>query len=159
MPPIEMAPPLWPVPKSFVGTRRRPPRTDALRVMDDGGVALLDFTVPAAIAQPSHSRLAPFRRSPRTRVASGATDGGRAGGREPVDAGPESSRIRCGTAGRARWTGGPPSMEQPAGLQRGSGAADGEGWYRDLTARTWSAAGTASSRRRGQPPRLRPRPS
>ncbi len=34
------------------GMRRWPPRTDALRVMDEGGRTLLDWTVPAAIAQP-----------------------------------------------------------------------------------------------------------
>ena len=39
--------------KSLVGTRHWPGQTDALRVMDDRGRTLLDWTVPAAIAQPS----------------------------------------------------------------------------------------------------------
>jgi hypothetical protein len=39
--------------QSLAGTRHWPVRTDALRVMDDGGRTLLDWTVPAAIAQPS----------------------------------------------------------------------------------------------------------
>ena len=39
--------------KSLVGTRHWPIQTDALRVMDDRGRTLLDWTVPAAIAQPS----------------------------------------------------------------------------------------------------------
>jgi len=37
--------------QSLAGMRRWPPRTDALRVIDDGGRTLLDWTVPAAIAQ------------------------------------------------------------------------------------------------------------
>src|SRR5690242_8604850 len=41
--------------QSLVGIRRWPPRTDALRVMDEGGSTLLDWTVPAAIAQPATS--------------------------------------------------------------------------------------------------------
>ena len=39
--------------QGFVGTRHWPVRTDALRVMDDGGRTLLDWTVPAGILQPS----------------------------------------------------------------------------------------------------------
>jgi hypothetical protein len=39
--------------QGIVGTRRWPARTDALRVMDDGGRTLLDWTVPAGIPQPS----------------------------------------------------------------------------------------------------------
>ena len=39
--------------KSLVGTRHWPVQTDVLRVMDDCGRTLLDWTVPAAIAQPS----------------------------------------------------------------------------------------------------------
>jgi hypothetical protein len=38
--------------RSLAGMRRWPTRTDALRVMDDGGRTLLDWTVPAATAQP-----------------------------------------------------------------------------------------------------------
>jgi hypothetical protein len=48
--------------RSPTGTRRWPPRTDALRVMDEGGRTLLDWTVPSAIAQPvtsSPSRVPP----------------------------------------------------------------------------------------------------
>jgi hypothetical protein len=41
--------------QSTAGMRRWPPRTDALRVMDEGGRTLLDWTVPAAIAQPGTS--------------------------------------------------------------------------------------------------------
>lgn len=37
--------------QSPAGMRRWPPRTDALRVMDEGGRTLLDWTVPAAIAR------------------------------------------------------------------------------------------------------------
>ena len=33
--------------QSLAGTRHWPVRTDALRVMDDGGRTLLDWTVPA----------------------------------------------------------------------------------------------------------------
>jgi hypothetical protein len=43
--------------KSLAGTRRWPARTDALRVMDDGGRTLLDWTVPVAVAQPVTSSL------------------------------------------------------------------------------------------------------
>ena len=39
--------------QGIVGTRRWPVRTDALRVMDDGGRTLLDWTVPTGIPQPS----------------------------------------------------------------------------------------------------------
>jgi hypothetical protein len=39
--------------KSLVGTRHWPGQADALRVIDDRGRTLLDWTVPAAIAQPS----------------------------------------------------------------------------------------------------------
>ncbi|MCB8821307.1 hypothetical protein [Microvirga rosea] len=38
--------------RSPAGMRRWPVRTDALRVMDDGGRTLLDWTVPVEIAQP-----------------------------------------------------------------------------------------------------------
>ncbi|GEO16634.1 hypothetical protein [Microvirga aerophila] len=38
--------------QSLGGMRRWPARTDALRVMDDGGRILLDWTVPVATAQP-----------------------------------------------------------------------------------------------------------
>jgi hypothetical protein len=38
--------------RSPAGKRRWPTRTDALRVMDDGGRTLLDWTVPVATAQP-----------------------------------------------------------------------------------------------------------
>ena len=41
--------------QSLAGVRRWPPRTDALRVMDEGGRTLLDWTVPTAIAQPGTS--------------------------------------------------------------------------------------------------------
>jgi len=39
--------------QSPAGRRRWPARTDALRVMDDGGRTLLDWTVPVEIAQPA----------------------------------------------------------------------------------------------------------
>jgi hypothetical protein len=39
--------------QGIAGTRHWPVRTDALRVMDDGGRTLLDWTVPAGIPQPS----------------------------------------------------------------------------------------------------------
>ena len=38
--------------RSLAGTRHWPPRTDALRVMDDGGRTLLDWTVPVVPPQP-----------------------------------------------------------------------------------------------------------
>lgn len=38
--------------RSLAGMRRWPPRTDALRVMDDGGRTLLDWTAPVAAAEP-----------------------------------------------------------------------------------------------------------
>ncbi|MGF9761720.1 hypothetical protein AAII07_41685 [Microvirga sp. 0TCS3.31] len=38
--------------QSLAGRRRWPTRTDALRVMDEGGRTLLDWTVPVAAAQP-----------------------------------------------------------------------------------------------------------
>jgi hypothetical protein len=38
--------------RSLAGMRRWPTRTDALRVMDDGGRTLLDWTVPVAAAEP-----------------------------------------------------------------------------------------------------------
>ena len=45
--------------QGIVGTRHWPVRTDALRVMDDGGRTLLDWTVPAGIPQsPTRARLA-----------------------------------------------------------------------------------------------------
>jgi hypothetical protein len=39
--------------KSLVGTASWPPRPDALRVMDDGGRALINWAVPVATAQPT----------------------------------------------------------------------------------------------------------
>ena len=39
--------------QGLIGTRHWPVRTDALRVMDEGGRTLIDWTVPAAMAQPS----------------------------------------------------------------------------------------------------------
>ena len=38
--------------RSLAGTRHWPARTDALRVMDDGGRTLLDWTVSVAPPQP-----------------------------------------------------------------------------------------------------------
>lgn len=38
--------------RSLAGMRHWPARTDALRVMDDGGRTLLDWTVPVVTAQP-----------------------------------------------------------------------------------------------------------
>jgi hypothetical protein len=43
--------------QGIIGTRHWPVRTDALRVMDDSGRTLLDWTVPAGIQQPSTARL------------------------------------------------------------------------------------------------------
>ncbi len=45
--------------RSLAGLRRWPTRTDALRVMDDGGRTLLDWTVPVATAQPLASSPTP----------------------------------------------------------------------------------------------------
>jgi hypothetical protein len=49
--------------RSLGGMRRWPSRTDALRVMDDNGHILLDWTVPVAAAQPltSSSTLVPAK--------------------------------------------------------------------------------------------------
>jgi hypothetical protein len=38
--------------RSLAGMRRWPTRTDALRLMDDGGRTLLDWTAPVAAAEP-----------------------------------------------------------------------------------------------------------
>jgi hypothetical protein len=45
--------------QSPAGMRRWPARTDALRVMDDGGRTLLDWTVPVETAQPVTYSLSP----------------------------------------------------------------------------------------------------
>ena len=91
--------------QSLAGTRHWPVRTDALRVMDDGGRTLLDWTVPAAIAQPSTD-------SPRAVPAASTAD-------EPRPAPPPAAErpqeirhrpalavppppLRCGTAGLVR---------------------------------------------------------
>ncbi len=50
--------------KRLAGTRRWPARTDALRVMDDGGRTLLDWTVPVAVAQPVTSSLTSILKKP-----------------------------------------------------------------------------------------------
>ena len=47
--------------RSVAGTRFWPPRTDALRVMDDGGRTLIDWVVPIATAQPTASSPAAVR--------------------------------------------------------------------------------------------------
>jgi hypothetical protein len=46
--------------RSLAGMRRWPSRTDALRLMDDGGRILLDWTVPVAAAQPLTSSPTPI---------------------------------------------------------------------------------------------------
>lgn len=46
--------------KRLVGTRSWPMRTDALRVMDDGGRTLTNWMVPVAAAQP----VAPYAGAP-----------------------------------------------------------------------------------------------
>ena len=71
--------------RSLAGMRRWPPRTDALRVMDDGGRTLLDWTVPVATAQPVTSSPTPVPAKPsrrRTRARAPLNDG-RAPRREP----------------------------------------------------------------------------
>ena len=50
--------------RSLAGMRRWPSRTDALRVMDDGGRTLLDWTVPVATAQPVTSSPTPVPAKP-----------------------------------------------------------------------------------------------
>jgi hypothetical protein len=50
--------------QSLAGMRRWPPRTDALRVMDEGGRRLLDWTVPAATTQPVANAPAPVPITP-----------------------------------------------------------------------------------------------
>ena len=45
--------------RSVAGMRRWPSRTDALRVMDDGGRMLLDWTASVATAQPVTSSTSP----------------------------------------------------------------------------------------------------
>ena len=53
--------------RSLAGMRRWPSRTDALRVMDDGGRILLDWTVPAAAALPLTSSPTPGPAEPAGR--------------------------------------------------------------------------------------------
>jgi hypothetical protein len=50
--------------RSPAGMRRWPSRTDALRVMDDGGRTLLDWTVSVATAQPVTSSTTPVPTKP-----------------------------------------------------------------------------------------------
>ena len=50
--------------RSLAGMRRWPSRTDALRVMDDGGRILLDWTVPAAAGLPLTSSPNPVPAEP-----------------------------------------------------------------------------------------------
>jgi hypothetical protein len=50
--------------RSLAGMRRWPTRTDALRVMDDGGRTLLDWIVPVAAAQPLTSSPTPVPAKP-----------------------------------------------------------------------------------------------
>jgi hypothetical protein len=50
--------------RSPAGMRRWPSRTDALRVMDDGGRTLLDWTVSLATAQPVTSSTTPVPTKP-----------------------------------------------------------------------------------------------
>ena len=50
--------------RSVAGMRRWPSRTDALRVMDDGGRTLLDWTVPVAPRSRSPPQPPLFRLSP-----------------------------------------------------------------------------------------------
>jgi hypothetical protein len=50
--------------RSLAGMRRWPSRTDALRVMDDGGRILLDWTVPVAAALPLTSSPTPVAAKP-----------------------------------------------------------------------------------------------
>ena len=50
--------------KGLAGTRYWPVRTEALRVMDDGGRTLLDWTVPPVTVQPSISKLRPAPAEP-----------------------------------------------------------------------------------------------
>jgi hypothetical protein len=45
--------------RSLAGTRHWPPRTNALRVMDDSGRTLLDWVVPVALTQPDANSRAP----------------------------------------------------------------------------------------------------
>jgi len=45
--------------RSLAGTRHWPPRTNALRIMDDSGRTLLDWTVPVAASQPDTNSRAP----------------------------------------------------------------------------------------------------
>jgi hypothetical protein len=50
--------------RSLAGMRRWPTRTDALRVMDDGGRILLDWTVPVGAALPLTSSPTPLPAKP-----------------------------------------------------------------------------------------------
>jgi hypothetical protein len=45
--------------RSLAGTRHWPSQTDALRVMDDGGRTLIDWSVSGMAAQPVQSRPTP----------------------------------------------------------------------------------------------------
>ena len=50
--------------RSLAGTRHWPARTSALRVMDDGGRTLLDWTVPATSPQPDTNSRTPVPAEP-----------------------------------------------------------------------------------------------
>jgi hypothetical protein len=50
--------------RSLAGTRHWPARTDALRVMDDGGRTVLDWTVPVAPPQPVTNSRTPVLAEP-----------------------------------------------------------------------------------------------
>ena len=45
--------------RSLAGTRHWPPRTDALRVIDDSGRTLLDWVVPVVLTHPDANSRAP----------------------------------------------------------------------------------------------------
>jgi hypothetical protein len=55
--------------RSPTGMRHWPTRTDALRVMDEGGRTLLDWAVPAVIAQPATNSPLPVPRKPAGKEA------------------------------------------------------------------------------------------
>ena len=84
--------------RSLAGMRRWPTRTDALRVMDDGGRTLLDWTVP--VSEPrsrSHTHLPLLRRSQRRRTPPRSAKNGRAPRREPINARLRGAPLCCGT--------------------------------------------------------------
>ena len=88
--------------QSLAGMRRWPSRTDALRVMDDGGRILLDWTVPVATAQPVTSQPPLFRRSQAATTPPAPLKNGGAPSKRARQRPPWGAPVCCGTGGLLR---------------------------------------------------------